>query len=214
MCHCSNMGVEQTQSKSQHRQLTLEKKILLPGLKPATFRSRVWRSTNKLSWIPHFVHIHRARKTNDCRVHHNTEKLLFSDHPKSKANIFLGNMTSVNDAIPNTSMHATHKVAEPDEVDGSNVEAVPQFGHLHRPLWLRHGEPMTVVSKCITVDFWKHKAQTGILTELYRIEKKKIEKNQGASLPMLFTWHCVWWWCSKRPSRTVLTLAVMMLQKT
>ena len=129
MCHCGNMGVERTESKSQHRQLTLEKKILLPGLELATFRSRFWYFTNKLSQIPHFVHIYGAWITNDCRVHHNTE-----NQPKSKANIFLGNMASVNDAIPHTSMHATHKVAEPDEVDGSNVEAVPQFGHLHRPL--------------------------------------------------------------------------------
>ena len=36
-------------NKSQHRKLTLEKKILpplLPGLEPGTFRSRVWRSNH------------------------------------------------------------------------------------------------------------------------------------------------------------------------
>ena len=36
-------------NKSQHRKLTLEKKILLPllqGFEPATFRSRVWRSNH------------------------------------------------------------------------------------------------------------------------------------------------------------------------
>ena len=30
MCHCGNMGMEQTPSKSQHTKLTLEKKILPP----------------------------------------------------------------------------------------------------------------------------------------------------------------------------------------
>ena len=28
MCHCGNMGMEQTLNKSQHRKLTLEKKRL------------------------------------------------------------------------------------------------------------------------------------------------------------------------------------------
>ena len=48
-CHCSNMGVERTPNKSQHRTLTLEKKILtplLPGIKPVTFWSWIWCSTN------------------------------------------------------------------------------------------------------------------------------------------------------------------------
>ena len=46
-CHCSNTGVERTPNKSQHRKLTLEKKILLPflpGFDRAIFRSRVRRS--------------------------------------------------------------------------------------------------------------------------------------------------------------------------
>ena len=46
-CHCTNMGVERTPSKSQHTKLTLEKKSfppLLPGFELATFRSRVQRS--------------------------------------------------------------------------------------------------------------------------------------------------------------------------
>ena len=50
-CHCSNTGVEQASNKSQHTKLTLEKIIiplLLLGFKLATFRSRVWHSTNKL----------------------------------------------------------------------------------------------------------------------------------------------------------------------
>ena len=41
--------------KSQHRKLTLEKKILPPllsGLEPATFESRVRRSTTELSLLP------------------------------------------------------------------------------------------------------------------------------------------------------------------
>ena len=48
-------GLKQTPHKSQHRKLTLEKNILQPllsGLQLATFRSRVRRSTNKLSLLP------------------------------------------------------------------------------------------------------------------------------------------------------------------
>ena len=47
-------GVERTPNKSQHRKLTLEKKIpppLLPGLELATFRSRV-RSSRDLPAVP------------------------------------------------------------------------------------------------------------------------------------------------------------------
>ena len=54
-CHCGNTGVEQTPNKSQHTKLTPEKKILppiLPGFELATFRSRVRRSTSKLSRPP------------------------------------------------------------------------------------------------------------------------------------------------------------------
>ena len=42
-------GLNGYQNKSQHRKLTLEKKILPPlqqGFEPATFRSRVWRSNH------------------------------------------------------------------------------------------------------------------------------------------------------------------------
>ena len=52
-CYCSNMGVDGYQNKSQHRKLTLEKKILPPlqqGFEPATFWSRVRRSNH--STIP------------------------------------------------------------------------------------------------------------------------------------------------------------------
>ena len=41
-CHCGNTGVEQTPNESQHKKLTLEKKILpslLPGFELASFRS-------------------------------------------------------------------------------------------------------------------------------------------------------------------------------
>ena len=47
MCHCGNTGLERTPNKSQHKKLTVEKKILLPLLPEfelATFRSRVRRS--------------------------------------------------------------------------------------------------------------------------------------------------------------------------
>ena len=43
-CYCSNMGWNRYRNKSQHRKLTLEKKIippLLQGLEPATFQSWV-----------------------------------------------------------------------------------------------------------------------------------------------------------------------------
>ena len=50
MCHCHDTGVERTLNKSQHRKLTLEKKILLPllpGFKLATFKSWIWRSSKQ-----------------------------------------------------------------------------------------------------------------------------------------------------------------------
>ena len=57
-CHCGNTRVERTPNKSQHTKLTLVKKILLPllpGFELPTFRSRVWRSTNKLSRLPNLL---------------------------------------------------------------------------------------------------------------------------------------------------------------
>ena len=55
MCHCGNMGVEWTPNKSQQTELTLEKKILLPGFKLATFGSGVWRSYQQAIPAPSFV---------------------------------------------------------------------------------------------------------------------------------------------------------------
>ena len=55
-CHCGNTGVERTPNKNQHTKLTKEKKNsppLLLGFEPSTFRSRVRRSTNKLSRLPY-----------------------------------------------------------------------------------------------------------------------------------------------------------------
>ena len=52
MCHCSNMGVEQTPNKRQHTKLTLEKKILpplLPGFELVSFDHKSGALTNKLS---------------------------------------------------------------------------------------------------------------------------------------------------------------------
>ena len=49
-CHCGNAGMERTPNKNQYRKITLEKNILpplLPGIKPATYRPRVRRSTNR-----------------------------------------------------------------------------------------------------------------------------------------------------------------------
>ena len=55
MCHCGNMGVEQTPNKSQYTKLTLEKKtvpLLLLGFELATFRSWVWRSYQQAILAP------------------------------------------------------------------------------------------------------------------------------------------------------------------
>ena len=54
-CHCGNTGVERTPNRSQHRKLTLEKKIpppVLPGFKLAAFRSRVRRSHQRGIPVP------------------------------------------------------------------------------------------------------------------------------------------------------------------
>ena len=45
-------GRNRYQNKSQHRKLTLEKKILLPGFKPATFQSRVQCSNHWAISLP------------------------------------------------------------------------------------------------------------------------------------------------------------------
>ena len=50
MCHCGNTEMERTPKKSQHKKLTLEKKILQPlllGFELAAFRSRVRRSNQQ-----------------------------------------------------------------------------------------------------------------------------------------------------------------------
>ena len=54
-CYCGNTGGATDTEMSQHRNVTLEKKILpplLPGLEPETFRSWVRRSTAELSQLP------------------------------------------------------------------------------------------------------------------------------------------------------------------
>ena len=59
-CHCGTTGVEQTPNKSQHRKLTLEKKILpplLPGFELETFRSRFWRSNQQALTAPNCSNI-------------------------------------------------------------------------------------------------------------------------------------------------------------
>ena len=55
-------GLNGHRNKSQHRMLTMEKKVLpplLPGLEPETFRSRVRRSNAELSPLPRLVTQHR-----------------------------------------------------------------------------------------------------------------------------------------------------------
>ena len=54
-------------NKSQHRKLTLEKKIRLPlllGLEPETFRSRVRRSTTEPSLHPQYIRYQNLRHVN------------------------------------------------------------------------------------------------------------------------------------------------------
>ena len=59
-CLYSNTGVERTPSKTHHAEWNLEKKILpllLRGCELATYWSRVWSFTNKLSRLPSY-HVH------------------------------------------------------------------------------------------------------------------------------------------------------------
>ena len=54
-CHCGNTGAEQTPNKSQHRKLTLEKKIFPPlrrGSNTQPFDDESGALTNKLSRLP------------------------------------------------------------------------------------------------------------------------------------------------------------------
>ena len=73
-CHCGNTGVEREPNKSQHTNLTLEKKILpplLPVFELATFRSRVRRSTNKLFRIlPDIPHTFLSDPRSTCIFSH------------------------------------------------------------------------------------------------------------------------------------------------
>ena len=58
MCDCSNTGVEQTKNKSQHRKLTVERKVfplLLPWIEPVLFWSRVWYSDNSAVLTPRMM---------------------------------------------------------------------------------------------------------------------------------------------------------------
>ena len=75
------MGMERTPNKSQHTNLTLEKKIiplLLPGFELATFRSRVRRSDNKLFRIQHVTtHVVKKQKQK-CFKHMKTAEMLTS----------------------------------------------------------------------------------------------------------------------------------------
>ena len=53
-------------NKSQHRNLTLEWKILPPLLKPVTFWSPVRHSTTELSLLPIYVHTHTMTHSSFC----------------------------------------------------------------------------------------------------------------------------------------------------
>ena len=59
-CYCGNTGWNGYRNKSQHRKLTLEKKILPPllqGFKPATFQSWVQRSNHWAIPTPDVVNV-------------------------------------------------------------------------------------------------------------------------------------------------------------
>ena len=79
-CHCGNMGVKRTPNKSQHTQLTLEKKILpplLPGFELATFRSRVRRSHQQApGWLSITLPIHSLNKDLCNNLRYNSVTLL------------------------------------------------------------------------------------------------------------------------------------------
>ena len=80
-CHCGNTMIVRTPSKCQHTKLTLKKKILpplLPGFEPATFQSRVWRSSQQavpadldycavfVDWVGVFLaHVHSTLKASE-----------------------------------------------------------------------------------------------------------------------------------------------------
>ena len=68
MCQCGNTGVAQTPTKSQHTQLTPEKKILpplLPEFELAKFRSRV---TMKLCRVHCTQEKKRCQVNSTCRM--------------------------------------------------------------------------------------------------------------------------------------------------
>ena len=73
-CHCSITVVEWTLHKSQHAKLTLKKKILPPlllGFEPTTFRSRVQRSSQQATQLPHacshvYTHTHTGSPQKPC----------------------------------------------------------------------------------------------------------------------------------------------------
>ena len=73
-CHWGNTRMELTPNKSEHTNLTLEKKILLlllPGFKLTTFWSRAQHSTNKLS--------HARKQLHYAKSHHALGELPSSD---------------------------------------------------------------------------------------------------------------------------------------
>ena len=92
--HCSDTGVEWTPNKSQHTNLTLEKKILLPLLprfRLATFWSWVRHSTNKLFRIQpnitHAVKTTTTTTTKNCAFKHvKTTEILKSFCPLQHLN--------------------------------------------------------------------------------------------------------------------------------
>ena len=60
-CYYSNLGWNDDRNMSQHRKLTLENKMLLLGLKPATFRPQIQRSATDWA-IPMFYALCTACK--------------------------------------------------------------------------------------------------------------------------------------------------------
>ena len=104
-CHCGNTGVEWTMNKSQHTKLIQEKKISLAA--PTTFRSRVWCSTNKLSWLPTMqTKWHTIHRDKQCKQQANNWQTVQSNKQKQKT---LGDSTNqaANELFTNNTNKAT-----------------------------------------------------------------------------------------------------------
>lgn len=79
-CYCGYTGLEWVLKKSQHKNLTLEKKILqhhLSEIKPAIFAKVSWHATSELYSIPEFTdHDQNGRTVQTIPISFSHHKLL------------------------------------------------------------------------------------------------------------------------------------------